>query len=101
MAKKKETPLTLLRQQFNAFKRGGGVLPPAYGLEVCYVCGRKTHAKNLRYIGRGKDGESVYRHEQCEAGSLSWYRNMPNSSVRKYFPKDPNDLNNGSGQGDG
>lgn len=92
MAKKKK-PLDLLRQQFNEFKRAGGVLNPAYGLECCYVCGRKAHARDLLYIGKGKDGESVYRHEQCEAGSPSWYRNMLNSKVRKYFPADPNDLN--------
>jgi hypothetical protein len=88
VAKKKEKPIELLRQQLREFKRAGGVLPPAYGLEQCYVCGGKTHARNLRYIGRGKDNECIYRHEACEAGSLSWFRNMPNSSVRKYF-KDP------------
>lgn len=93
--KKKENPIALLRKQFSEFKRSGGVVNPAYGLECCYVCGHKAHARDLQYIGKGKDGESVYRHEQCEAGSISWYRNMPHSKVRKYFPADPNNLNNG------
>lgn len=86
MAKKKLKPIELLRQQYETYKRTGKVAAPTYHAVKCYVCGHKAPKSGMRYIGKNKEGEDVYRHEHCEVGSTSWLKHAPKDSPwRKYF----------------